>query len=721
MEESDEIIVPLTPSPRVSFDLGEGVGERDSPLDKDQCQQQPESSRISIVYDNLLGDSNPEDIKLVIELQEITEQSNEEDSKTNSQKDSIFAPNALNLSASNLKFIKCEDIEIDRICPEEIQRESKIHSLDIESDLQKLEEGLPPIISDDYPNLVYPCDPEKPWMWVPDIIEDDGVENRLSLQFIKSIKEKDATQIEELLKHSLNLQMKDEEGFTALIRAISIKHGQLTRFILSQQVELDECNDDGFGALHFACLNCDITLVKILLNHPKSKCNPNKKARCNGNTPLHFAVVADNGKQEEIGLEIVKMLVENGAQVQVSNTENKTPLDFAKHLNNEKIVEYLKSAIIEERKRMLAYQSKYRGYEEYGYYNRHKRSPLASRFWMEPRNSAKKTIVYNRKTRQYETVNIPPDDIHPSYAQYIHNRGVQNPWQDMGFEENPIQDEDYISVPVDEDEDGGWGNLANENHRRVHEDIDPDEDDYNSDEDDFWGYRRQKKYERMHSRQERTSLFRSDDEIDLDDMEDDLNWNKDWESPWIQDEMPKFREDWFDHSQHSNDSYERREVKNIVIRHPPKKELMFCRMCGQESYDKETTMCLNCKHTYVPGDECPWCMDGRININGDCECGFQLYGEDDVVLEDNAEDEEGEEDDYVFPETPTRSPIRNTEGSTEIVKCQCCGNELSEGEEWCEVCGFTTRERCVQCGYLIVYDEKDTNDWCDSCGAHLFN
>ncbi|MBK8395912.1 MAG: ankyrin repeat domain-containing protein [Leptospiraceae bacterium] len=99
-------------------------------------------------------------------------------------------------------------------------------------------------------------------------------------------------------------------------------------------------NKDGFTALHWACKNENLELVKFVIL-PE---NLNQKDK-QGFTPLHYSIKSGN-------LEITKFLIEKGADKNTKNNNGKTPIDIApkkskptliKILNTTKLIPLQKS------------------------------------------------------------------------------------------------------------------------------------------------------------------------------------------------------------------------------------------------------------------------------------------------------------------------------------------------------------------------------------------
>ena len=86
---------------------------------------------------------------------------------------------------------------------------------------------------------------------------------------------------------------------------------------------IDESKDDGFNALHLACLNNHFDLVKLLITFSSTgdnnyNININSK-NLNQQTALHLAV-------ERQHLEIIKLLIENKCNINSQDKDDETVL-----------------------------------------------------------------------------------------------------------------------------------------------------------------------------------------------------------------------------------------------------------------------------------------------------------------------------------------------------------------------------------------------------------
>ena len=135
-----------------------------------------------------------------------------------------------------------------------------------------------------------------------------------------------------------------------------IKSVDWLKFLIAQGADINRNNYRNHTLLHFAVINNKKEIAELLLSH---KLNVNAKDDY-GNTPLHFVAELNkktyldmgyyflvnnqldfDNRSENIRLDIVKLLFENGAIVDIRNDDYNTPLHLAARANNQDIAEYL--------------------------------------------------------------------------------------------------------------------------------------------------------------------------------------------------------------------------------------------------------------------------------------------------------------------------------------------------------------------------------------------
>lgn len=89
-------------------------------------------------------------------------------------------------------------------------------------------------------------------------------------------------------------------------------------------------DDNGFPALRNAVVSGNFDAVWYLL---RCNANPDVKDLARGNTPLHFA--ASNGRSD-----LVRLLLEEGADPRIANCYGNTPAVFAKNPDIKTMLEY---------------------------------------------------------------------------------------------------------------------------------------------------------------------------------------------------------------------------------------------------------------------------------------------------------------------------------------------------------------------------------------------
>mmetsp|Transcript_17381 Transcript_17381/g.27777 ORF Transcript_17381/g.27777 Transcript_17381/m.27777 type:complete len:176 (-) Transcript_17381:346-873(-) len=114
----------------------------------------------------------------------------------------------------------------------------------------------------------------------------------------------------------------DEVGFTALIYAVENEKTSTVKMLLNKKAMINKTDSDGNTPLIYAAKNGDDRTAKLLL---KSKADVNRSDKKYGDTPLICAI-----NSTEINLDLVKFLVDSGAELEAKDKEGNTALDYAK-------------------------------------------------------------------------------------------------------------------------------------------------------------------------------------------------------------------------------------------------------------------------------------------------------------------------------------------------------------------------------------------------------
>lgn len=121
---------------------------------------------------------------------------------------------------------------------------------------------------------------------------------------------------EELLKRGANANGIDIRGRTSLHTSVLNNFTEVVAFLIKYKVDLEARDEDGKTALHLAADGRD-NIVKLLLD---AGANINSTSS-NESRPLHFA--AERGH-----VKVVELLLDYDAEINVKNRNNETPLDL---------------------------------------------------------------------------------------------------------------------------------------------------------------------------------------------------------------------------------------------------------------------------------------------------------------------------------------------------------------------------------------------------------
>ncbi|GAB2226239.1 hypothetical protein Droror1_Dr00022040 [Drosera rotundifolia] len=120
-----------------------------------------------------------------------------------------------------------------------------------------------------------------------------------------------------LLKHVDEINAKDQEGLTALHKAIISKQQSITTCLLRESANALVRDNYGATLLHYAVRTASVQAIKMLLKHKVDINLPDN----DGWTPLHLAVQARR-------TDIVRFLLINGADKTLKNKDGLTPLEL---------------------------------------------------------------------------------------------------------------------------------------------------------------------------------------------------------------------------------------------------------------------------------------------------------------------------------------------------------------------------------------------------------
>jgi ankyrin repeat protein len=146
-------------------------------------------------------------------------------------------------------------------------------------------------------------------------------------------------EVPNLIARGANIDALDQDGNSALWLATRFSKIDVVLRLLDANADVDLPNNQGWTPLHCStfCGNeaKDVAIVEAILD---AGADPNAVEPTYGETPLHYAVKATNSP------EMVKLLIDAGADVNATSTSGDTPLQFAVAKGNSEIAEVLLAA-----------------------------------------------------------------------------------------------------------------------------------------------------------------------------------------------------------------------------------------------------------------------------------------------------------------------------------------------------------------------------------------
>ena len=154
-----------------------------------------------------------------------------------------------------------------------------------------------------------------------------------------------------------DLNIQDNVGFTALIKASQIRHTKIVRFLLDAGAEVNIQNNEGKTALIWASQKGYIDIIRLLL---EVDANPNIIDYA-GNTALIEASQMQSGRRDNRHIEIIRLLLDAGADLYIRNNEGMIAYDVALINDNYRIANLLGEQMEKIEKATTQFQSRIRG------------------------------------------------------------------------------------------------------------------------------------------------------------------------------------------------------------------------------------------------------------------------------------------------------------------------------------------------------------------------
>lgn len=189
-----------------------------------------------------------------------------------------------------------------------------------------------------------------------------NIENQGISDLMNAVIQNDESKVKQLLNNGMDINVQDEEGMTALMHASEKGDVQMVQLLISRGADINFNffsyeNCDIWSALYYASKNDHLDIVKILkeagagidgdliiaadegdisrvIDLLNRGANVNAYDYLHGATPLFFATI--NGHTE-----VVKKLIEYGANVNFENGSGNCALNIASEIGNMNIIQLL--------------------------------------------------------------------------------------------------------------------------------------------------------------------------------------------------------------------------------------------------------------------------------------------------------------------------------------------------------------------------------------------
>ncbi|WP_436484675.1 ankyrin repeat domain-containing protein [Chitinophaga sp. ARDCPP14] len=142
-----------------------------------------------------------------------------------------------------------------------------------------------------------------------------------------------------LTRSSVDINIKDSVGFTALATAVALNHYDVVKLLLENGADPNIPDYKGNTTLHHAAENNLLDIAVLLLNHHANLAATNSF----GNQPLWPAVFYVRGDKRKHA--IVELFLNHHADPNHKNNAGASPLSFAEKVGNMELVNLLNKKV----------------------------------------------------------------------------------------------------------------------------------------------------------------------------------------------------------------------------------------------------------------------------------------------------------------------------------------------------------------------------------------
>ncbi len=154
-----------------------------------------------------------------------------------------------------------------------------------------------------------------------------------SNEIIDAVMRNDSVSLSALLESGGQIDQLDSDGRTPLMHAVIDRNHDLAVLLLKWKANPNIQEKGSWTALHFAAQECETRMVRLLLENGAEVDAKDEY----GNTPLWRAVFNSEGRGE-----VIRLLLSHGADKDISNNHGITPSGLAETIANYDVAQFLK-------------------------------------------------------------------------------------------------------------------------------------------------------------------------------------------------------------------------------------------------------------------------------------------------------------------------------------------------------------------------------------------